>query len=68
MVYLLALGGPPAGPDRQRDGGGDDGSRGEGAWGELEGESGGGEWLSPGSILKAGFSKRPPSSHIKRGV
>jgi len=46
MVYLLALGGPPAGPDRQRDEGGDDGYRGEGAWGELEGESGGGGWLS----------------------
>jgi len=47
MVYLLALSGPPAGPDRQRDEGGDDAYWGEGAWGELEGESGGGGWLSP---------------------
>lgn len=68
MVRLLALGGPPAGSDRQRDEGGDDAYWGEGGWGDFEGESGAGGWLSPGTVLKAGFSKRPPSSHIKRSV
>ncbi|MBF5052938.1 L-lactate dehydrogenase [Alcanivorax venustensis ISO4] len=52
FVYALAAAGEQgvaqcAGPDRQRDEGGDDAHRGQGDWGDFAGEFGAGGWLRP---------------------